>query len=195
MCQTRNRGTIGGSLANADPAAEIGLAALALDAEIVRARSGRGRARDPPIGGASSTGPMETALAPDECLIEIGFPACGGTPAGIGIGFQEVSVRHSDFALVRGGGAARARCWRHLPAHRHRVGGAGATPLRIAGAEERLVGTRLEERDIAAAARSASTMRSSRSPITMPRRSIAAASPPRWSRARSPRRRGEAQAA
>ncbi len=145
--QTRNRGTIGGSLANADPAAEIGLAALALDAEI-EARSTRGMRT---IALAQFfVGPMETALAADECLTEIRFPVWReGT---IGTGFQEVSIRRSDFALaaaaVQVARDAGGTCRRIAIA----VGGAAPTPIRIAAAERRLLGTRLEPSDIDAAA-------------------------------------------
>jgi CO/xanthine dehydrogenase FAD-binding subunit len=139
--QTRNRGTIGGSLANADPAAEIGLAALALDAE-VRAAS---------VASERSValqkffrGPMETALAPDDCLTELRVPIWQGA---VGTGFQEVSVRHSDFALaaaavqvmVEGG-----RCRRIAIS----IGGADATALRATEAEARLLGCALDERDL-----------------------------------------------
>jgi CO/xanthine dehydrogenase FAD-binding subunit len=142
--QTRNRGTIGGSLANADPAAEIGLAALALDAE-ARARSVAGERaialRD------FFRGPMETALAPEDCLTEVRFPVWREAGA-IGAGFQEVSVRQSDFAqsaaavqlALDGGGACRRIAIS--------VGGADAAPVRAAAAEQRLLGTRLEARDI-----------------------------------------------
>jgi CO/xanthine dehydrogenase FAD-binding subunit len=145
--QTRNRGTIGGSLANADPAAEIGLAALALDADAT-ACSVSG-VRTIPLA-AFFHGPMETALAADECLSEIRFPVWTG--GAVGTGFQEVSIRHSDFALSAAAVQLRLDgdgvCRRIAVS----VGGAGATPVRIAGAEQRLTGTRLEPRDIDAAA-------------------------------------------
>jgi CO/xanthine dehydrogenase FAD-binding subunit len=146
--QTRNRGTIGGSLANADPAAEIGLAALALDAE-VRASSVAGERaialRD------FFRGPMETALAADECLTELRLPVWREAGA-VGSGFQEVSVRHSDFALA----AAAVQlaldpggiCRRVAIA----VGGADAIPQRAAAAEARILGTTLDERDLDEAA-------------------------------------------
>ncbi|HXQ52336.1 MAG TPA: FAD binding domain-containing protein [Stellaceae bacterium] len=142
--QTRNRGTIGGSIANADPAAEIGLAALALDAAL-GVRSVRGERtiaiRD------FFRGAMETALAPDECLVEMRLPVWRDNA--VGTGFHEMSVRHSDFALAAAavqlaldaGGVCRRIAIS--------IGGAAATPLRMAEAEKRLVGTRLEERDIA----------------------------------------------
>ena len=146
--QTRNRGTIGGSLANADPAAEIGLAALALDAEI-SARSLDGERR---IHLAQFfTGPMETLLAPDECLTRIRFPVWRDAGR-VGTGFQEVSIRQSDFALAAAavqlaldaGGVCRRIALS--------IGGADATPVRIAVSEDRLRGTMLAERDIAEAA-------------------------------------------
>jgi CO/xanthine dehydrogenase FAD-binding subunit len=146
--QTRNRGTIGGSLANADPAAEIGLAALALDAEI-EARSLYGERKI--HLSQFFTGPMETLLAPDECLTRIRFPVWRDGVR-LGTGFQEVSIRQSDFALAAAavqlaldaGGVCRRIALS--------IGGADATPVRIAAAEERLRGTRLTERDIAEAA-------------------------------------------
>ena len=145
--QTRNRGTIGGSLANADPAAEIGIAALALDAEATACSTSGTRIL--PLASFFH-GPMETALEPDECLSEIRFPVWPEN--GVGSGFQEVSIRHSDFALSAAAVQLRLDgdgvCRRIAVS----VGGAGATPVRIPGAEQRLTGTRLEPRDIDAAA-------------------------------------------
>jgi CO/xanthine dehydrogenase FAD-binding subunit len=94
--QTRNRGTIGGSFANADPAAEIGMAAVALDAEIV-ARNTKAERTIP--CGAFFRGAMTTALGNDECLTEARFPVWEGEGR-VGTGFQEMSIRRSDFALV-----------------------------------------------------------------------------------------------
>ena len=140
--QTRNRGTIGGSLANADPAAEIGLAALALDAE-ARASSVAG---DRAIALRDFfSGPMETALAAEECLTELRFPLW--REAAIGTGFQEVSIRHSDFALAAAAvqlALDGGRCRRIAIS----IGGADATPLRATEAEQRLLGTALDARDI-----------------------------------------------
>jgi CO/xanthine dehydrogenase FAD-binding subunit len=163
--QTRNRGTVGGSLANADPAAEIGLAALALDAE-VRARSSKGErtiALENFFMGA-----METALAPDECLVEVRFPLW--REARVGTGFHEVSVRHSDFALavaaVQVALDRDGRCIRAAVS----VGGAASTPVRMAEAEGRLVGTRLDPADLAAAgALAAAALRPASDPHASPR--------------------------
>lgn len=92
--QIRNRGTFGGSIAHADPSAELPAASLALNAQFLL-RSKRGErwvsARDFFIGL------FTTALEPDELLIETILPPM---PAHSGWSFQEVARRHHDFALV-----------------------------------------------------------------------------------------------
>jgi len=140
--QTRNRGTVGGSLANADPAAEIGLTALTLDA-VVEARSHRG-ARIIALTDFFR-GTMETSLEPDECLVDVRFPVWSGR---VGTGFQEVSVRQSDFALVAAAAQVQldenGRCRRVAIG----VGGASAMPARMREAEALLAGTKLDDADI-----------------------------------------------
>ena len=145
--QTRNRGTVGGSLANADPSAEIGLASLVLEAEIVAWR--KGSRRTIPIA-EFFRGPMTTALEEDECLTAIRFPVWRGAGR-IGTGFQELSPRRSDFALA----AAAAQLalddkgvCRRLSVG---VGGIAGSPFRAERVAQRLVGTRLEASDLAAA--------------------------------------------
>jgi CO/xanthine dehydrogenase FAD-binding subunit len=136
--QTRNRGTIGGSIAAADPSAEIPLVAVTIEARAV-ARSKTGEAM------LALTdffrGPMMTALQPDQCLTEIRFPLW---PGRVGSGFHEVSARASDFALV----AAAAQlaldpsgvCIRLSAA----LGGIGAGPIRVNAPAARLIGRRLD---------------------------------------------------
>jgi CO/xanthine dehydrogenase FAD-binding subunit len=144
--QTRNRGTIGGSLANADPSAEIGLAALALDAE-VEARSARTDRRIAIRDFFVS--PMVTALAPDECLTSVRFPVAHGM---IGTGFQEVSIRRSDFALAAVAVQLvleRGVCRRLAIS----LGGAGATPVRLTAVEQKLLDTKLGDAELAEAGR------------------------------------------
>src|SRR5881392_3909039 len=92
--QIRNRGTIGGSLAHADPAAELPAVMLALDAAF-RARSVTGERTIP--ASEFFKGMLETALAPDELLVEIGLPPM---PDRSGTAFLEVARRHGDYALV-----------------------------------------------------------------------------------------------
>src|SRR5712691_272730 len=93
----RNRGTVCGSLAHADPASELPAVLLALGGHVV-ARSTRGE-RVIEAGGLFR-GVLETALAPDEVLVEAWFPASPGPFA-----IVEESRRHGDFALA---GAVRA---------------------------------------------------------------------------------------
>jgi carbon-monoxide dehydrogenase medium subunit len=97
--QIRNRGTIGGSLAHADPAAELPAVMLALEARFV-VRSRRGERVVP--AAEFFTGILSTALGPDELLTAIELPA---PVARSGSAFLEVARRHGDYALV--GVAAR----------------------------------------------------------------------------------------
>ena len=142
--QTRNRGTIGGSLANADPAAEICLIARTLDAEIT-ARSSKTTRRI--AMRAFCAGAMTTALEAEECLTEVRFPLWRDVGR-IGTGFGEMSVRQSDFALV----AAACQLVLDKDGACRRIalgiGGAEASPVRAAAAEKGLTGTRLEAGDI-----------------------------------------------
>jgi len=90
----RNRGTIGGSLAHADPAAELPAVALALDAELVVRSTSETRA----VTAADwFQGYLATARRPDEILTEVRFPVA---PPGTGAAFHEVARRHGDFAIV-----------------------------------------------------------------------------------------------
>lgn len=90
--QIRNRGTVGGSLAHADPSSELPVAAVALEAELV-VRSERGER----IVAATDffVGLMTTALAEDELLCEFRVPA---TPLRTGWEFREIARRHGDYA-------------------------------------------------------------------------------------------------
>lgn len=92
--QIRNRGTIGGSLAHNDPAAELPAVMLALDAEM-SAEGPQGTRTVP--AGEFFAGTMETALEPDELLTEIRVPAL---QEGNGWSFLEAARRQGDFALV-----------------------------------------------------------------------------------------------
>ncbi len=92
--QIRNRGTFGGSIAHADPAAELPALALALGAELV-IRGPRGERTVP--AEHFFTGLFETALEPDEILTEVLLPPL---PPRTGTAFLEVSRRHGDYALV-----------------------------------------------------------------------------------------------
>src|SRR5438067_11640337 len=92
--QIRNRGTVGGSLAHADPAAEMPGIAVTCDAEI-RVLGPKGERVIP--AGRFFTGALTTALADDEIIVEVRLPAW---PAKRRWGFEELSRRRGDFALA-----------------------------------------------------------------------------------------------
>lgn len=143
----RVRGTVGGSLAHADPAAELPLAVLALDASLVL-RSVTGERRVP--AESFFEGPFTTALAPGELLTALVVPPA---PAGATSAFAEFAVRAGDFALasVAVVGACDDGRVRHL---RIALGGVDATPVRARAAEALLSGE-LPGRDAIAAAAAA----------------------------------------
>jgi CO/xanthine dehydrogenase FAD-binding subunit len=92
---TRNRGTVGGSIANADPSAEIPLVAVTLGADILLATT------DGPTSVPADDffiGPMVTSIGQGECVSAIRFPVWPHKR--IGVGFFEISARRSDFAFV-----------------------------------------------------------------------------------------------
>jgi CO/xanthine dehydrogenase FAD-binding subunit len=132
--QIRNRGTIGGSIAHADPAAEYPAVALALDAELVAVGPNGQRA----IKAADFfVTYLTTALDPAEVLTEVRVPVL---PERTGWSFQEVSRRHGDFALA--GAAvtltlgARGEC----ETSRVALFGVAPTPVRARAVEEALLG-------------------------------------------------------
>jgi carbon-monoxide dehydrogenase medium subunit len=142
--QIRNRGTVGGSLAHADPAAELPGIAVACDV-------GAAGARTIPAA-AFFTGPLETALRPGELITELRLPPW---PAARRWAFREFARRPGDFALAGvalfydedGEGRARGM---HLG-----VFGACRRPHRLASVEAMLEGRTVDEAAIAAAAKAA----------------------------------------
>jgi CO/xanthine dehydrogenase FAD-binding subunit len=152
--QIRNRGTIGGSLSHADPAAELPAIAVAVGAELVIASSLRGERVIP--AESFFLGVFTTALEPDEILTEIRLPAW---PAERRWGFQELTRRRGDFALagaavwLDGGGHDGIPC----AAVRIVLFGVGNAPVRAIAAEQFLANgpttdTRLREAGRLAAA-------------------------------------------
>ncbi len=147
----RTRGTLGGSLAHADPAAEYPAVATAMEAELVVQGSKGQRILRPEEFFVSY---LTTALAPDEVLVEVRFPTPLSTS---GWAFAEFARRHGDFALV--GIAALLdsegeRCRRARLA----TAGVGPTPLRLRAAEQILEQGGLTEQRIEAAAVRASEL-------------------------------------
>jgi carbon-monoxide dehydrogenase medium subunit len=131
----RSRGTIGGSLAHADPAAELPAVARALDAEFVV----RGQSGERVIPAAEwFEGYLTTSRRPDELLVEVRFPAAG---PGTGISFQEVARRHGDFAIV-GLAASLTISEGAISDARLAFAGMSDVPVRAVHAEDLLVGER-----------------------------------------------------
>ena len=130
----RNRGTVGGSLAHADPAAELPGVAAALDADLVIA-SARGRRVVKPSEFFVSY--LTTALQPDEVLVEVRLPAAG---PGTRSAFVELARRHGDFALVGVALALELDDARACRTARVALVGVGPGPVRAAQAERCLAG-------------------------------------------------------
>ena len=129
----RSRGTIGGSLAHADPAAELPAVARALDAEFVV----RSQAGDRVIPAAEwFEGYLATARRGDEILLEVRFPAAA---PGTGAAFVEVARRHGDFAIV-GLAASLTLADGVISDARLAFSGLADVPVRAADAEELLIG-------------------------------------------------------
>ncbi len=136
--QTRNRGTVGGSLAYADPSAELPLAAMVLGAQI-HIQS----ARDMRAVSAVDffLGPMFTEVGDTECITRIDWPVWSG--ARVGCAFEETAIRHGDFAM------ASAACQIQLDAHgritrlRLGAGGVAGTPLVFTPLTDALTGQTL----------------------------------------------------
>ena len=127
----RNRGTIGGSIAFADPAAELPACLLALGGEVAIANA-TGTRRVP--ADDFFTGLFETALGPGDMLTAIRLPAARPDSR---YGFAELARRHGDYALV--GLAASARADQQgLKDVRLAFFGVDATPIRARGAEAAL---------------------------------------------------------
>ncbi len=142
----RNRGTIGGSLAHADPSAEYPAIALALDAELVVRSASRERvvpARD------FFVDLFTTALAPGELLTAVRIPV---PPPGAGWAIQEIARRHGDFALA--GAAVLLRQAGDGTCEHAAIAlfGVATRPLRATAAEHALTGQPLTAESIREAA-------------------------------------------
>ena len=151
--QTRNRGTVGGSIVHADPSAEIPLVACVLDATLILHDT---------TGPAELAArefffaPMVTAIAPEQCLVEIRFPVW--QDARVGCAFEEVSIRHGDFALVSACAQVAqdgdGKCLRAALG----IGGASPFPQAIPEVGEMLAGRHLDDKTIAEAADAAADL-------------------------------------
>jgi carbon-monoxide dehydrogenase medium subunit len=134
----RNRGTIGGSIAYADPAAELPACLVALDAEIdMTGPKGKRSVK----AGDFFKGLFETALGPHDVLSAIRLPAA---TADTRVGFAELARRHGDYALVGLAATAKAN-GKALSDVRLCYFGVGETPVRARKAEEALAAGSVDE--------------------------------------------------
>jgi aerobic carbon-monoxide dehydrogenase medium subunit len=142
----RHRGTIGGSLAHADPASELPAVMVALEAELTATRRD-GRRTLP--AEQFFTGMLTTALTPDELLTEVRVP---GLPPRTGGAFVEIARRAGDFAIVGIAALITLDDAGRVTRARLALCGAGPTPVRAREAERVLVGERPEGRALDEAA-------------------------------------------
>lgn len=147
--QIRNRGTMGGSLVHADPAAELPAVSLALGAELI-VKSARGERTIP--AEEFFLGTMTTAIEPTELLTEIRFPRWR---SGSSWAVEEIARRRGDFAIV--GVVVLLQLDRTGLCEETRIAlfGVGDRPVRVVQGEEILRGQRAETKIFAEAARAA----------------------------------------
>ena len=144
--QVRNAGTIGGSLAHADPAADYPAAILALDAQMV-AQSPRGRRTIP--AGEFFTGLFSTALASDEILVEVRIPVPSGAT---GSAYLKFAHPASGFAVVGVAAVITVDAQGRCASARVGVTGVGPAAYRPARVEAQLKGAALDDKTVGAAA-------------------------------------------
>ena len=147
----RTRGTVGGSIAHADPSAEYPAVLTALEGEVV-ARGAKGE-RVIKAADLFQTY-LTTNLTPDEILTEVRLPAMA---AGTGYALEEFARRHGDFAII-GIAAVVVRDGQRCKTARLATAGAGPVPVRLRAAEEILERDGLGEAAIDAAARKATEL-------------------------------------
>ena len=133
--QTRNRGTIGGSLCQLDPSAELPTVAMAMDATIsVHGRQGK---RELAMADFPLTF-MTPAIEPDEIVTGVQLPLW---PKGHGHAFIEFARRHGDFAVVGAAALLVVDAMGRISRASVTLCGVGAWPVRLADAEEGLLGS------------------------------------------------------
>ncbi len=138
--QTRNRGTLGGSLCHLDPSAELVSVAAALDAKVSVA--GRNGTRN--IDFAEfPVAYMTPAIELDELVIGATFPCW---PRGHGHAFVEFARRHGDFAIVSAAVLIEEDASGRVTRASVTLGGMGPAPVRASEAERALIGERIEEK-------------------------------------------------
>jgi len=147
--QVRHRGTFGGSLSHADPAGDLPSVALALDAELVVA--GRGGGRRTVAAKDFFTDYLQTAIGPDELLVEVRVPKLGD---GWGVHYEKFHRVAQAWAVV-GVAAAVRRGNGSIAEARIGLTNMGPTPLRASAVEQALSGASVSEDGVRAAAEQA----------------------------------------
>ncbi len=142
----RNRGTIGGSVSHADPAAELPVVLTVLDASIIL-HSEKSRRTVAPID--YFVGPLVTSRESNELVTEIQVPL---QDSRTGWGFHEVARRHGDFALVSAAAVITSDAAGRARRVRLALGGIADRPVRVRQSEEVLAGEMLDAKRIRAAA-------------------------------------------
>jgi carbon-monoxide dehydrogenase medium subunit len=137
--QTRNRGTLGGSLCHLDPSAELVSVAAALDAKVAVAGKNGARSID---FAAFPVAYMTPAIELDELLTGVTFPCW---PAGHGYAFVEFARRHGDFAIVSAAALLEENNGKVTRAS-VTLGGMGPAPVRAIEVERALIGEAVEEK-------------------------------------------------
>jgi aerobic carbon-monoxide dehydrogenase medium subunit len=136
--QTRNRGTLGGSLCHLDPSAELVSVAAALDAKVAVAGKSGARTID---FAAFPVAYMTPAIELDELVTGASFPCW---PAGHGYAFVEFARRHGDFAIVSAAALLEEKTGKVTRAS-VTLGGIGPAPVRASDVERALIGETIEE--------------------------------------------------
>jgi carbon-monoxide dehydrogenase medium subunit len=143
--RVRTLGTVGGSLAHADPAAELPMVVLALDGRLTLASAKGTRVVE---AREFFTGPLTTAMRPDELLTEIDLAA----PPATGWAVEEIARRAGDFAIVAVVALVSLDARARVAQARLAFGGVAATPVRASAAEDVLRGQEPSRERLAEAA-------------------------------------------
>ena len=138
--QTRNRGTLGGSLCHLDPAAELVTLAVAFDAKVTVAGKSGTRSID---FASFPVAYMTPAIEPDELVTGATFPCW---PKGHGYAFIEFSRRHGDFAIVSAAVLIEEDSSGKVTRASVTLGGMGPAPVRAREVEKALIGETIEEK-------------------------------------------------
>jgi len=138
--QTRNRGTLGGSLCHLDPSAELVSVAAALDAKVSVAGKNGTRSID---FAAFPAAYMTPAIEFDEMLTAVSFPCW---PARHGYAFIEFARRHGDFAIVSAAALLEEDANGKVTRASVTLGGMGPAPVRAREVERALIGEKIEEK-------------------------------------------------